>query len=229
MKANGPALPELLAANAEWASAVKSADSTYFTELAKGQSPKYFWIGCVDSRVPAEIVTQADPGEIFVHRNIANQAVGHDSNFASCLEYAVDYLGIEDIIVCGHYECGGIKAASGDAMLGDLESWLINMRKVVEVNKSALDQIQDADAKHRKTVEFNVEAQVLKLYSNPVILRHLEKNGKSPKIHGVVFDIKSGKLITVPVDMAKLPLYIGAEFKLASALPMVNAAMTPRR
>mmetsp|Transcript_38233 Transcript_38233/g.59347 ORF Transcript_38233/g.59347 Transcript_38233/m.59347 type:complete len:280 (+) Transcript_38233:91-930(+) len=207
---NGPDIKGLLQQNAEWADSVTAADPTYFPELATGQAPRYLWIGCSDSRVPAELITKSDPGHLFVHRNIANQACTTDTSFLSVLEYAVDYLGVEDIIVCGHYECGGVKAASGSDLLGDLENWLIHIRNTLAVNQATLDLIDDADEKHRKAVDFNVEAQCLKLWTNPVIQNHARKNGKAPRIHGVAFDIKTGKLNKVSYDMAKLPYFSGA-------------------
>jgi len=206
---NGPDLNELLAQNEDWAASVEAADPNYFPELATGQAPRYLWIGCSDSRVPAELITKSDPGHLFVHRNIANQACTTDTSFLSVLEYAVDYLGVEDIIVCGHYECGGVKAASGADELGDLENWLIHIRNILGVNKASLDLITDANEKHRKAVDFNVEAQCLKLWANPVIQNHAKKNGKAPRIHGLSFDIKSGKLVKVPYDMSKLSFYSG--------------------
>mmetsp|Transcript_29033 Transcript_29033/g.47723 ORF Transcript_29033/g.47723 Transcript_29033/m.47723 type:complete len:273 (-) Transcript_29033:299-1117(-) len=218
---NGPDIKGLLQQNAEWADSVTAADPTYFPELATGQAPRYLWIGCSDSRVPAEMLTQCDPGMIFVTRNIANQACATDTSFLSVLEYAVDYLGVEDIIVCGHYECGGVKAASGSDLLGDLENWLIHIRNTLAVNQATLDLIDDADEKHRKAVDFNVEAQCLKLWANPVIQNHARKNGKAPRIHGVAFDIKSGMLNKVTYDMCKLPLFSGAS---AKGLPKVPAA-----
>jgi len=210
MAQNGPTFSELLEKNEDWATSIASADPSYFPQLATGQAPRYLWIGCSDSRVPAEMLTQCDPGMIFVTRNIANQACGTDTSFMSVLEYAVDYLGVEDIIVCGHYECGGVKAASGSDLLGDLENWLVHLRSMLAVNQATLDLIEDADEKHRKAVDFNVEAQCLKLWANPIIQNHAAKNGKAPRIHGLAFDIKSGRLNKVFYDMAKLPFFSGA-------------------
>jgi len=207
---NGPDFKDLLKQNAEWASDVSKRDTSYFPQLATGQAPRYLWIGCADSRVPAEMLTQSDPGHLFVTRNIANQACSTDTSFMSVLEYAVDYLGVEDIIVCGHYECGGVKAASGSDLLGDLENWLVHLRSMLAVNQATLDLIEDADEKHRKAVDFNVEAQCLKLWANPIIQNHAAKNGKAPRIHGLAFDIKSGRLNKVFYDMAKLPFFSGA-------------------
>jgi len=208
---NGPGLNELLAQNEDWADAVKAADPNYFPELSIGQAPRYLWIGGSDSRVPVELITKSDPGHLFVHRNIGNQALSTDPSFQAVLQYAVDYLGVEDIIVCGHYECGGVKAAISDHMLGDdLENWLVHIRDILSVNKATLDMIDDADEWQRRAVEFNVEAQCLKLWAHPVLQNHARKNGKAPRIHGLAFDIKAGKLNKVGYDMLKLPYFSSA-------------------
>ncbi|CAN0070269.1 unnamed protein product [Heterosigma akashiwo] len=172
-----------------------------------GQAPRYLWIGGSDSRVPVELITKSDRGHLFFHRNIGDHAVSTNPSFQSVLHYAVDYLGVEDIIVCSHYECGGVQAASGDYMLGDLQNWLVDARDILAVNKATLDFIDNADEWQRRAVEFNVEAQCLKLWAHPVLQNHACKNGKAPRIHGLAFDIKSGTLMKVDYDMLKLPYF----------------------
>ena len=181
----------LLLANKVWAQEKLDLDENYFTNLAKDQSPQFLWIGCSDSRVPAEEVTNMQPGEVFVHRNVAN-LVGHtDINLLSVLQYAVEVLHVKHIIVCGHYGCGGVKAAMGNNDLGLINKWLRNIKEVFDKHSLELKSILNTPQRFDRLVELNVEEQVKNL-SKTTIVQKAWANKQLPYIHGWVFDMKTG-------------------------------------
>jgi carbonic anhydrase len=182
---------KLLESNRAWATLKKNNDPDYFNALAAGQKPEYLWIGCSDSRVPANEITGTRPGEIFVHRNIANMVVHTDMNLLSVLSYAVDVLAVKHIIVCGHYECGGVLAAMGNKQYGLIDNWLRHLKDVYRYHHEELDLIADEKSRGRRFVELNVIEQVHDLGKTSIVQNAWNK--KQPlHIHGWVYDIKDG-------------------------------------
>jgi carbonic anhydrase len=177
--------------NKAWSSLKKTNDPDFFTDLAKGQQPEYLWIGCSDSRVPAEQITGVKPGEIFVHRNIANMVVHTDMNLLSVLSYAVEVLKVKHIIVCGHYGCGGIAAAMGNKQFGLIDNWLRHIKDVYRFHHVELDAIENEEERVRRFVEVNVMEQVRDLGKTSIVQNAWAK--KQPlHIHGWVYDITDG-------------------------------------
>lgn len=193
-------IEKLLLENKAWASQQVEDDPNYFTRLANIQSPEYLWIGCSDSRVPANSITGTAPGEIFVHRNIANMVVHTDLNLLSVLEYAVNHLKVKHIIVCGHYNCGGVKAALSHKNLGLINKWLRNIKDVYRIHEEELIAISNDDAKTDRLVELNVIEQVHNLAKTSIIQK-CWKNEQRPHIHGWVYGLKDG-IIHPMIDMA---------------------------
>lgn len=185
---------KLLLANKAWAQDQLELDDSFFDELAQGQKPKFLWIGCADSRVPAESITGAKPGEIFVHRNVANLVIHTDMNLLSVLQYAVEVLQVEHVIVCGHYGCGGVKAATTHDDLGLINKWLRNIKDVYAQNETELLAIADETDRVDKLVELNVVAQVQNLVKTSVI-QSAWHHAQRPTVHGWVFGLQTG-LIT---------------------------------
>lgn len=179
--------------NRLWVERKTQANPDYFTNLAKGQKPEYLWIGCADSRVPANEVTGTEPGDIFVHRNIANMVVHTDMNMLSVLDYAVNVLEIKHVIVCGHYGCGGINAALGNQQVGLIDNWLRNIKDVYRMHKEEVDSITDPLKKSNRMVELNVQEQVYNLTKTSIIQNAWAK-GKFLQVHGIVYDIANGIL-----------------------------------
>jgi carbonic anhydrase len=179
--------------NREWAASMKEADPEYFEKRANKQEPQFLYIGCSDSRVPANVVTGTEPGELFVHRNIANVVLPSDLNVMSVLQYAVEVLDVKHVIVTGHYNCGGVKAAMGTASYGLVDLWLQPIRNVVRWNKPELDQIADEQSRFDRVVELNVLEQLYHLSETPVIQNAWAK-GRRPLLHGLVYDIHEGLL-----------------------------------
>lgn len=186
-------LTKLLDANKSWAAARLREDPNYFKRLAALQSPDYLWIGCSDSRVPANVITGQQPGEVFVHRNIANMVVHTDLNLLSVLEYAVNVLKVHHIIVCGHYGCGGVRAAAGHQSLGIINNWLRNIEDVFRFHHHELMAISDEDARIDRLVELNVQEQVLNLAKTSIIQKAW-KHHQRPSIHGWVYGLETGHL-----------------------------------
>jgi carbonic anhydrase len=184
---------KLLNGNKTWVEGKLKSDPSYFDELAKGQSPDYLWIGCADSRVPDNEITGADPGDIFVHRNIANMVVHTDINMLSVLQYAVEVLHVKHIIVCGHYGCGGVLTAMDRADKGLVSNWLRNIKEVIYKHKDELTAIGDPHAKADRLVELNVLQQVENLAKTSFVQTAWRK--RELEIHGWVFDIRTGKII----------------------------------
>jgi carbonic anhydrase len=163
----------------------------YFTSLEHLQTPEFLWIGCSDSRVPANEITGTQPGEIFVHRNIANMVVHTDLNLLSVLEYAVHHLKVKHIIVCGHYGCGGVKAAMTNHNFGIINKWLRNIKDVYHLHQNEIDAIKDEKSKTNKLVEFNVQEQVKNLAKTSIIQKAW-KYSQLPHLHGWVYDLHDG-------------------------------------
>jgi carbonic anhydrase len=187
-------LADLLANNRAWAQNKKAADPGFFERLVAQQSPRYLWIGCSDSRVPANEIVGTDPGVIFVHRNVANLAPPQDTNYLSVLQYAIQVLGVSDILVVGHYGCGGVQAALRNARLGLIDHWLSPVREVMREHASELDALPDEVARHDRLCELNVLRQVDNVATNPFVLEAWEK-GQNVAVHGWCYSIADG-LIT---------------------------------
>ena len=166
---------KLLIQNKVWVRELLAADSDYFKKLAELQKPKFLWIGASDSRVPANIITGTSPGEIFVHRNIANMVLHSDLNMISVLQYAVEVLEVKHVIVCGHYGCSGIKAAMDNKDLEPLNNWLQNIREVYHLHQNELEVIKDEESRENRLVELNVKEQVLNLAKMSIIQKSLEE------------------------------------------------------
>lgn len=182
----------LLQENKTWAADMLKADPDFFNKLSELQTPEYLWIGCSDSRVPANQITGTMPGEIFVHRNVANLVVNTDVNVLSVLDFAVNHLKVKHVIVCGHYGCGGIKAAiSNNDFKPVLNMWLRNIKDVYRIHRSELDLLQDDDKKTNRLVELNVMEQVFNLAKTSIIQRAW-KNEQRPDLHGWVYGLKDG-------------------------------------
>lgn len=188
--------------NKKWVAEKKHTDSNFFEHLSKGQTPEILYIGCSDSRVTAEEMTGIKPGQMFVHRNVANLIPNNDSNSASVIEYAVAYLHVKHIVVCGHYYCGGVKAAMIAEDMGILNPWLRNVRDVYRLHKKKLNAITNDEERYKKLVELNVEEQCLNVMKMAVLQKHYLEKGY-PTVHGWVFDMHSGKLIDLKIDFEK--------------------------
>lgn len=184
---------KLLLANKAWVKDKLSVREDYFLRMAEDQTPEYLWIGCSDSRVPAEDVTGTEPGELFVHRNVANQIIHTDFNMLSVLQYAVEVLKVKHIIVCGHYGCGGVKNALSHKHLGLINKWLRNIKDVYRLHQHELDGIADSERRFRRLVELNVQEQVWKLAETSFV-QHAWKDEQRPYIHGWVYDLHTGYL-----------------------------------
>lgn len=179
--------------NKKWVEQKLSEDKDYFNNLALGQEPRYLFIGCSDSRVPANEITGTGPGEMFVHRNIANMVVHTDMNLLSVLQYAVEVLKVKVIIVCGHYGCGGVAAAAGNKQYGLIDNWLRNIKDVIRLHEEEFNDIKDEEARLRRLVELNVIEQVHNLSKTSIIQNALQTD-EPPKLYGLVYDIKEGYL-----------------------------------
>lgn len=181
----------LLLENKAWAADRVADDPSFFDRLKNIQTPEYLWIGCSDSRVPANEITGTQPGEIFVHRNIANMVVHTDLNMLSVLQYAVEVLKVKHIIVCGHYGCGGVKAAMTQTSLGIINKWLRNIKDVYRIHRDEVDAIEDEGKKTNKLIELNVQEQVLNLAKTSIIQKAW-KEDNAPHLHGWVYGLENG-------------------------------------
>lgn len=190
---------EVFENNRDWAASMNLTNRDFFTHLAKGQNPEFLYIGCSDSRVPIEEVAGFEPGQIFVHRNIANVVSNSDLNVLSVIEYAVRYLKVKHVVVCGHYNCGGIKAAMEPHDMGILNPWLRNIRDVFRLHEIELNAIEDEELKYRRLVELNVEEQCLNVIKTAVVQKAYMLDG-FPIVHGWVFDVHNGKLIDLHIN-----------------------------
>lgn len=198
--------------NEAWIATQLQQSPHYFDELAESQNPKYLYIGCSDSRVTAETLMGARPGEVFVHRNIANLAPNNDLNVLSVITYAVVHLRVSDIIVCGHYNCGGIKAAMLPKDMGVLNPWLRNIRDVYRTHKEELNAIESEEERYDRLVELNVQEQCINVAkTKEVQLAALENR---IRIHGWVFDMRTGRLVDLKIDFPRIAAEISEIYRL---------------
>lgn len=188
--------------NQEWVQNKLKTDSNYFNDLSKGQTPSILYIGCSDSRVTAEELMGVAPGEAFVHRNIANMVPNTDLSSMSVIDYAVLHLKVDHVVVCGHYFCGGVKAAMNSQDLGILNPWLRNIRDVYRTHNEELSAIEDEEARYKRLVELNVQEQCINVIKTAEVQRAYRDRGIT--VHGWVFDIESGKLIDLEIDFTKI-------------------------
>lgn len=187
-------LDQLLINNQQWAKAIRETDPDYFKELAKEQHPTILWIGCADSRVPPSVITGADPGILFMHRNIANLAVHTDAGFLAVLEYAVDVLKVKHIVVAGHYNCGGVKAAcSTEPALDMIDHWIQHIRDIKRIHENELMKETNPQKREDLLVELNVIEQVRNIESSSTV-KKARKRGEQIAIHGLVYDTPNGLL-----------------------------------
>lgn len=191
-------LDKVFTNNQKWIHEKLSTHPDFFNNLGKGQSPELLYIGCSDSRVTAEDLMGLGPGEVFVHRNIANMVISIDFSVMSVVDYAVEHLKVNHVVVCGHYACGGVKAAMQSADLGILNPWLRNIRDVYRIHKDELNAIDDEDKKYNRLVELNVQEQCVNLIKTAAIQKAHRDRGL--KVHGWVFDVHTGKLIDLKID-----------------------------
>lgn len=192
---------KLLENNKKWVESQLEMDKDYFVNLSKGQSPPILWIGCADSRVPANQIIGAAPGEVFVHRNIANMVVHSDMNMLSVLDYAVNALKVKHVIVCGHYGCGGVKAAMGNSSIGIIDNWIRHIKDVYRLHKVELDAISDEKERFDKFVDFNVIEQVFDL-SKTSIVQSAWNSGQELSLHGWVYALNSGIVKDLGVNIS---------------------------
>lgn len=187
---------KLLLENKAWAAEKILDDPGFFDRLLHIQTPEFLWIGCSDSRVPPDQITGTEPGEIFIHRNIANMVVHTDLNLLSVLEYAVNVLQVKHIIVCGHYGCGGVKTALSRHSVGIINKWLRNIKDVYRIHQDEIENLPTEDEKVNKLVELNVQEQVLNLAKTSIV-QYAWQHHQRPHLHGWVYDLKDGIIKTV--------------------------------
>ena len=200
---------QLLLENKAWSQEMRQRNPQFFEKMAKGQKPEFLWIGCSDSRVSPSEITQTKPGEIFIHRNVANLVVHTDLNLLSVMQYAVEVLEIKHIVVCGHYGCGGVKASLGHDSLGIIDTWLRHIKDVVRLHETELEAIKDETAQVNRLVELNVYEQLLNIAKTPLIQRRWKEHQR-PHLHGWVYNMEDG-IITPHFEMApgsKLPVSV---------------------
>jgi carbonic anhydrase len=195
-------IQQVFANNRKWVNEKLKIDQNYFKSLSEGQSPEFLYIGCSDSRVTAEDIMGVAPGEAFIHRNIANLVPNTDLSSMSVINYAVQYLKVKHVVVCGHYYCGGVKAAMQSADLGILNPWLRNIRDVYRRYRVELNAITDEEARYKRLVELNVQEQCLNVIKTADVQRAYKEWGLT--VHGWVFDIHSGQLIDLNIDFSAL-------------------------
>jgi carbonic anhydrase len=188
-----PALADLIANNRAWAERRRAEDPDFFPRLAKQQAPKYLWIGCADSRVPANDVVGLDPGELFVHRNVANVVVHTDLNCLSVIQYAVEALGVQHVIVCGHYGCGGVQAAWRGKPLGLIDNWLRHVQDIAAPHRRQLEALATEELTVAKLCELNVLAQVVHV-ARTTIVQDAWARGQPLAIHGWIYGLEDGRL-----------------------------------
>ena len=223
-------MQDIFVNNRKWVEEKLATDPEYFNRLAKGQKPRYLFIGCSDSRVPASAITGTGPGEMFVHRNIANLVVHSDMNLLSVLQYAVEVLGVQDIMVVGHYGCGGVAAAASDKQYGLIDNWLTHIRDVIRLHETEFLRVQDEEARLRRLVELNVIEQVRNLAKTNII-QNARKGSNPPRLHGLVYDVRDGLLhdLRVEDDLAELSHIYSTQVHKADeeiAVPVLQQANT---
>jgi carbonic anhydrase len=192
---------KILENNKKWVESQLAIDTDYFKDLSKGQTPPLLWIGCSDSRVPANEIIGAKPGEVFVHRNIANMVVHSDMNMLSVLDYAVNVLKVKHVIVCGHYGCGGVKAAMSNDSIGIIDNWIRHIKDVYRLHSDYLDSIDNDNDRFNAFVELNVKEQVFDL-SKTSIVQSAWKNGQDLTLHGWSYGLNSGYVTDLNVNMS---------------------------
>jgi carbonic anhydrase len=195
-------IERLFANNRAWSEAMRASDAEYFHRRSSGQSPQFFFIGCSDSRVPTEMMTGAHPGEIFSMRNIANQASPSDLSFLSSLEYAIDFLDVKHVVVCGHYKCGGVNAALAGMDHGLVDHWLTGLRDIIRMYRAELDTLEEEE-RARRLVQLNVLEQVYNVSRTPVVQRAWER-GRRPILTGLVYSVEDGLLDPLVTNVASL-------------------------
>ncbi|MDO7886805.1 carbonic anhydrase [Hymenobacter sp. CA2-7] len=218
-------MADILANNRQWVATKNAEDPEFFKRLADGQKPTYLFIGCSDSRVPASGITGTGPGEMFVHRNIANMVVHADMNLLSVLQYAVEVLGVQDILVVGHYGCGGVAAAAANKQYGLIDNWLVNIRDVVRLHETELLRITDEKQRLRRLVELNVIEQVQNLTKTNII-QNAMRGDNPPRLHGLVYDIADGVLKDLQVNAANTISRL-AHIYSTEVKPLADAGQAP--
>lgn len=208
---------KLFANNLKWVEEVTQENPDFFDNLANGQSPEFLWIGCSDSRVPANQITGTNPGEIFVHRNIANMVVHTDMNMLSVLDYSVNVLGVKHVMVVGHYGCGGVLTAMSNKQVGLIDNWLRHIKDVYRLHANELEKIEDVTARANRLVELNVKEQVYNL-SKTSIVQNAWANNQPLLIHGNVYDLRNGILKDLKYTMGDTSK-MNKVFRLDSAEP----------
>lgn len=191
-------IEEVFENNKKWIASKLETNKNYFSDLAKGQTPELLYIGCSDSRVTAEDLMGVQPGEVFIHRNIANLVNNVDLSVMSVVNYAIRHLKVNHVVVCGHYNCGGVKAAMEPRDLGILNPWLRNIRDVYRLHKEELNAIKDITARYNRLVELNVQEQCVNLIKTAAVQEAYKNRGLV--VHGWVFDVNTGKLIDLKID-----------------------------
>jgi carbonic anhydrase len=192
---------KILDNNKKWVETSLASDPNFFADLAKGQTPPLLWIGCSDSRVPANEIVGAKPGEVFVHRNIANMVVHTDMNMLSVLDYAVNVLKVKHVIVCGHYGCGGVKAAMGNQSIGIIDNWIRHIKNVYRLHNTYLDTIEDETERFNTFVELNVKEQVFDLAKTSIV-QGAWRNNQDLTLHGWVYGLNSGFVTDLNVNIS---------------------------
>jgi len=192
---------KILDNNKKWVENKLAISPDYFENLADGQEPPLLWIGCSDSRVPANEIIGAEPGEVFVHRNIANMVVHSDMNMLSVLDYAVNALKVKHVIVCGHYGCGGVKAAMGNSSIGIIDNWIRHIKDVYRFHQKELDAIENEKERFNKFVEINVKEQVMDLAKTSIV-QNAWKSGQELSLHGWVYGLNDGYVTDLGVNFS---------------------------
>jgi carbonic anhydrase len=192
---------QILENNKKWVETSLEKDPNYFKHLAEGQHPPLLWIGCSDSRVPANEIIGAKPGDVFVHRNIANMVIHSDMNMLSVLDYAVNVLKVKHVIVCGHYGCGGVKAAMGNESIGIIDNWIRHIKGIYRLHNVYLDSILNETERFNKFVELNVKEQVYDLAKTSIV-QGAWKNGQDLMLHGWVYGLNSGFVTDLNVNIS---------------------------
>ena len=192
---------KILDNNKAWVEEKTKHNPKFFSNLAESQNPPLLWIGCSDSRVPANEIIGAQPGEVFVHRNIANMVIHSDMNMLSVVDYAVNVLKVQHIIVCGHYGCGGVKAAMGNNSYGVIDNWIRHIKSIYRLHKEDLDAVLDENERFNKFVEINAREQVLDLAKTSIV-QNAWKNGQELHLHGWVYGLNSGYVTDLDVNFS---------------------------
>jgi carbonic anhydrase len=196
-------LDHLLAKNRAWAAAIRASDPNFFCRLTHQQAPQYFWIGCSDSRVPANQIVDLLPGEMFVHRNVANLVASNDLNCLSALQFAVDVLKVRHVIVCGHYGCAGIRAVLCNQRLGLVDTWLLSLKCICNKHQAQLDSLPGISEKTNRLCELNVREQVANLCAAEIV-QQAWKRGQQLTVHGWIYAVSDGLLHALEVQTGQM-------------------------